>query len=105
MNWTTTERLYHLFECLAYETAASGGDGWGVAVFKSTNVQEVAKAFEEWKAAQPFPGWLPHRIDRSPEDILFTDMSDENIVFVSKAEADTWDGANRAHNEVWIEVW
>lgn len=101
------ERFKRLFDHVAYEVAASGGDGCGIIVFKQTSVQEAAKAFEEWKAAQPWPDWLPHRLNYSPNRILFTDMSNENITLVSKSEVCSWDPVARGigQNEVWLEVW
>ena len=106
MSWTTDrERLNKLFDHVTHEVAASGGDGSGVVVFRQADIQEVAKAFEEWKAATKWPQWLPHRIDYSPMHVLFTDRSNENVTFVSKAIADTWPPEVGCHDEVWLEVW
>ena len=105
MSRTDRTRLNKIFDCVAFEVAASGGDGGGTVVFQTTDIQEVAKAFEEWKAAQPWPTWLPYRDDRAPGHVCFSDRSNEGITFVSKAIADTWPESAGCHDEVWMEVW
>lgn len=108
MSWNTSpERLPMLFELVTQEVSSAGGDGGGTVVFRTTDIQAVAVAFAEWKAKTSYPHWLPHRIDHSHNHVLFTDMSNENIVFVSKAVTDTWPPERRGigHDEVWMEVW
>lgn len=105
MNWTDPKRLNHLFACIADEVMASGGDGSGVVVFKQTNIQEVANAFELWKVESGHPYWLPYRENLSCDHVLFSDRSNECVAFVSKAIADTWETRVDGYDEIWLEVW
>lgn len=98
------ERLDKIFNCVAFEVSASGGDGSGTVIFKVTPITEVAKAFEEWKAVNAWPQWLSDRVDYNVNHVLFTDRSNENIVFVSKAEADAWQ-QSQCFDEIRMEVW
>lgn len=104
-TWTDPERLDKLFEHVAYEVAASGGDGGGTVVFHATDVQAVASAFETWRVKSPWAKWLPYRDDFASGHVLFSDRSNEGITFVSKAVADTWGDHVGGHEEVRLEVW
>lgn len=103
MNDERTQRLYKLFECVVHEVMASGGDGDGFVGFRSTPVEEVAAAFEAWRASQlNLKHWLPHRVNRDDGSVLFTDMSNENLTFMKAPVF----GVNHPFKpEVVMEVW
>lgn len=83
------QRLKTLFDSAMQEVDSSGGDGDGIIIFKQTSIQDVAKAFEEWRAVHPIRSkWPLKRHDIGPEHVLFTDESNENLTFVSKQVAD-----------------
>lgn len=108
MNQEEAERFNKLFDCVAHEVAASGGDGWGTVVFKKTSVKQAADAFEAWKEGKAWGKWLRYRIESDGgQSVLFTDKSNENISFVTKDIADQYPSHQRGIGcgEIWLEVW
>lgn len=97
--------LDKIFDFVTERVWAEGGDGDATVVFKVTSVRKAADYFEHYLARRS--NWcksLPYkRIERSPEDILFTDSSNENFIFVSRA---TREGARADwDHELYLETW
>jgi hypothetical protein len=89
-----------LFTFVVNEVKSGGGDGDGTVVFRETTISDVANEFEVWCKIKKIYCYKRHNLD--VDLILFSDMSNENIIFVSKKNecgAKTpWD------QEVWLEV-
>lgn len=98
-----TDSQKRLFEFVTREVWDAGGDGDGTVVLHKTPVKEMADAFEKWmRTDRRLSKWPYERFDRQGY-VLFSDRSNENIIFVSKTESEkfrtTW------RQEVWVEVW
>ncbi len=82
-------RLKTLFDTAMMCVDESCGDGDGVIIFKGTDIQMVAKAFEEWQTQHTIRSkWPLKRHDFGLEHVLFTDESNENLTLISKRETD-----------------
>lgn len=97
-------RLDRIFEMVVSEVWGAGGDGDGLVAFHTTKVTDAAQKFEEWMASNPFLSRNPYkRHDLGPDHVLFSDESNENIVFVSADLAPSQKAPWRP--EVYLEVW
>lgn len=83
---------------------SAGGDGNGVIVLPTIErVQEMVFEFSEWMKNDPFLSRSVYeKYELSPGHVLFTDGSNENLVFVC---------ADQAHEartpwrlEIWLEI-
>ena len=95
--------LHELFEFVMNRVWDECGDGDGVMVFAHANIQNIAVEFEKWMSSVSEETFSRYkRLDISPDYVLFSDESNENITICSKFQSEQartpWVPA------VWVEV-
>lgn len=73
----------HLFDMITTIVGSDGGDGCGIVVADS--YEELANDFDEWRKDKI--GWKSFYEDITSNGILFSDHSNENILFCKSYES------------------